>query len=750
MAVTRNNRTDCWPWRTLAALLVASAVAAPVRCLEIAVEAPVGDCTSAQVVAISSDERHEWRVAVPSTTTRELDPDHAWTISAGCPGTWAQAAHVDAHPENAEVRLRLVPAGRLVGRLEVAEGQSVGERIEIRLQPARPGAEVGWQSATVDCSLDADRFDCTVPAGEVDLRVAAEDFAPHYAWNTSIAAGESLDLGLVVLVEGASITGSVVIPRGETTSAAEVAVSPLVEGTVDDEDQRRLGLRRHAVATDETGRFQAKGLSAGSYELSVNLPGHSPTRISPIPLKRGEEWFVERPIALDPLITLQVYLDPPQDVDGRPWHVRLLGEPKVAAGATLRDEIAQGAATTAGHWSEENLPTGPYLLQVEDDGGSVWSQLPVDLTASSAPLFVELPAVTVEGEVLRGDEPVAAKLIFGTSSGRPSVSIESDEEGRFSGVLPHEGEWPLEIARVGKPPQALDPVDVERGAGGVAELTVRLPDTHLDGEVVDANGEPVANAVVLVLREDAKPSAPEREAGVERRRRREANLRSDHEGQFAIDGLLPAPLSVVAYDRTRTSRWHQVELSEGAPAAPIRLVLEARSEVTGVITTAEGPVAGATVIGFSRDSVAPLDLFAQAVSSADGRFSFEVTAGTRLLDLLVAAPGHDVTMRRVALGSQPLIIAVSRSEGRLLLQDLGPGTTLLHSGAEVPIETLASLLVPLGRLDFAEDGLWIAGVEPGGYALCTRQAAGCDSGNLIPGAELTLKAHRSTTSETTP
>lgn len=752
-----DHLTDRLVWRLTAAVLAAVAVAAPARCLEleIAVEAITGNCPSAEMVATSSAGRNDWQMPVPSSAMVDLDPNHAWTISARCPGLWAQHLHIEAHSATEEVQLRLVPAGTLKGRIEVAEGLAPSDRIELLLQPAKPGAEVGWDSARIGCSLDADLFNCDVPAGEVDLRLGAEGFAPHYAWQVRLAAGETLDLGTVKLIEGASVAGSVVLPRERDEAAAstvaEIVVAPLVEGALDAEEQRRLQLRQQRARTDESGRFQVTGLSAGTYELSVRLAGHSPASISPVALSSGEEWFLERPIALDPLVTLDVYLDPPQDVEGRPWRLRLLGEPRGTAGATLREEIAEGAATTAGHWSAEGLATGPYLLQVEDAEGSNWSSLPVDATASLAPIFVELPAVTVEGRVLRGDEPVAAELIFGTTSGSPSVRLESDDEGNFRGVLPHEGEWPLEISVSGRPPQALDPVEVERGTGGVAELTLRLPDTRLAGEVVNATGEPVAGAHVLVVRETARALAAEREVGAEQRRRREAALRTDEDGHFSTEGLLPASLSVVAYDRTRTSRWHQVELAEDSPSTPLRMVLEERLEVIGQVTTPDGPAVGATVVGFSRDRVAPLDLFAQAVTTADGRFSFEVASDTRLLDLFVAAPGYDVLLRRVTLGSRPIAVAMGKSGGRLLLTDLHPGTTLLHAGAELPLETLASLLMPLGRLDFAEDGLWITGIEPGGYSLCwQRGGVGCDSGNLTSGTELTLQANPSDEPEATP
>lgn len=768
VAVSRIRRTDRSDWRVVVVgLLAVLAAGVPAESLEIALEDHSGDCRSARLVAVPTAPGEEpsvaavnaveWEVDVPGHLVVDLDTASGWTISVECPGTWAQEVRLEPRPEESAIRFALLPAGRLGGRLEPATHlPEAGVAIELRLQPVRSEDGAGWRSARLACALDRDRFDCAVPAGELDVRLAAEGFAPHYAWGLRIPAGETLDLGGLELIEGASVAGWVTASGPRDRGAGEVsilvAVEPLVQGVAAGGERRRLELRGDRTTADERGFFQLTGLAPGTYQLAASLPGHSPATISPIALGRGEEQVIERPLALDPLVTLEAFLDPVHDVAGLPWRIRLLRQEGGDAGATVSKEVASRQATSAGYWSVEDLAAGPYLLRVEDAAGSIWSEIPLEVTPGLVPLAIELAAVAVEGEVLLGEEPVAAEVVFGTTTRTPSVRMKSDEEGRFEGVLPHEGEWPLEIALSGRPPQALDPVEVSRGAGGVAQVILRLPGTRLAGEVVGEGGEPAAGVSVLVLREAAKASAAEREVGVEHRKRREASATTDRDGRFEIDGLLPARLHVSAHDATRASEWLRVELAEETPTDSVRLVLRERTKVTGVVVSSDGPVPGAAIVGFSRGRAAPLDPFAQARSGPDGRFTVEVTAGTELLDLLVVPPGHDVVLRRISLSSRPLAIEVARTDGRLVLQMFGPGTTVFHAGAELPLDALASLLFPLGRIELDGRGeLAIAGLEPGTYAACPEdRSAGCASGHLAHGAELVLRGPDAAPKEGTP
>lgn len=698
----------------------------------------------------------EWSVPAPGRITVDLSADSAWSLSVTCPRMWAPEVRLEPGTDEEVVHFSLLATGEIAGRL-VSAGRELnaGGALEVRLQ-ASGKDDLTWRSADVLCPLTDGEFRCEIPAVGLDARFTLEGYAPHYTWGLRIPAGETVDLGDFEQVEGASVTGTVIDPRGrgpavDPESEIELLVEQLVEEMPAEPERERLQLRAARATADERGFFQVIGLAPGRYELTALLANHSPAHVSPIVLDVGEEHLIERPISLQPLVTLEVFVDPSHDVAGQPWQLRVLGNERPNAGGTLRDEIAKGSATLAGYWSHDGFATGNYLVRVEDAAGSIWSDTRVELIPGLGPLTIQLPAVAVEGEVWLRDAPVAAEIYFGTSTGIPSVRIESDDEGKFSGVLPREGEWPLEIRLAGRPPQALDPVEVRREAGGVAELSLRLPDTRLTGEVVDGDGEPAAGVHVFVIREQAKASALEREVGIEHRRRREISVTSDRDGQFEIDALQPGQLAVFAHDSTRTSEWLEVELGEGSPTPPLRLVVRERAQVTGRVLSTQGPIAGAVVIGFSRGRLAPIDPFAQGVTGADGRFTFEVTRGTDVVDLFVTSPDHDVLMRRVSLSAQPLEITVTRNGGRLLLESPQQGATLFHSGAELPLDNLLSLLFPLGRIAIDSGVVSIDGFESGAYVLCPLHGVpACASGVLTTGAELHLQARGIDRKETDP
>jgi hypothetical protein len=350
-----------------------------------------------------------------------------------------------------------------------------------------------------------------------------------------------------------------------------------------------------------------------------------------------------------------------------------------------------------------------------------------------------------------GNEPVAAEVVFGTTTGAPRVNLRSDEEGLFFGVLPREGEWPVEVILPGGAPQAIDPVAVRRGPGGVARVALRVPDTRLLGEVVGDDGVPVAGAIVLVVRLDAPASEVERRAGVDQRRRRETNLRTDREGAFEIRGLLPGTVRVHAHDAGRSSDWREVALAEDEPTEPVRLVLRLRQRVVGIVVSPDGPVPGAAVMGYSRGREAPVEPFAQAVTGADGRFSLEVDAQTPLLDLLVVPPVHDVVLTRFSPGAEPVVVAVERSGASLILEGFGPDAVLVGGGAELPLGVLVSALFRFGRVAIDSQALQIEGMPPGVYAACSgRQVPTCASGLLGLAGSLVLRSREEATAGEAP
>lgn len=745
MALVRSPTTR--PRKPLASWLAAAAAwtavtTAPANAVEIVVEAVDGSCATARVTATpmeaatsGNDRTLEWTAEVPGRLSVALDEERTWRLTATCPGAWAADEHLEPGASEAPLHFVLEPAGWLRARFATSAGRppDVG-RAQIRLDSPAPGGGEERRVVTFECPLDRGELHCVVPAGVADARLAIAGFAPTYAWDLRIPVGGTRDLEMLALTEGASLAGWVGATSNHGTQpiGPVVFLEPALHGPADAAEQRRLTALGDRTEADARGFFQLTGLAAGEYRLTASLPEHSSSTTTVV-LRAAEETVLEEPLQLTPRSALEVFVRPVVDADGRHWYLRLLA---TAGRSRVLQEIAAGPATSAGFWSARDLDGGTHTLRVEDADGSPWHELPVDLPADRQ-LEVELDAVAVEGDLRLGDEPLAAEIFFGTARRAPRVRLTSDEEGRFQGVLPAEGEWPLEIALPGRAPQAIDPVEVFRDADGIARVSLRVPDTVLAGQVVTESGEPAPGAIVLVVRQDARAPKSERDGRAERRLRREANLTADREGRFELRGLGGGELEITAYDDLRTAPWQEVDLDERDPEEPLRLTLRPRQVLSGIVLSPDGPVPGAAVVGFPVGR--GLDPFADAVTAADGSFRLEVTAGERTVDLLVSPPGYDVTVRRISPGPAPLVVEVTRSGSTLLLDGFRPPAMLSVGGAEVPLSSILSALFPLGRVDVADRRLAIRGAQPGSYAACSgADDLDCASGFLSAGGELVL------------
>ena len=90
---------------------------------------------------------------------------------------------------------------------------------------------------------------------------------------------------------------------------------------------------------------------------------------------------------------------------------------------------------------------------------------------------IRLPLVEVRGRVTLGDEPIAATFWFGGAYGERRIRFEPDAEGRFEGLLPEEGLWPVHLVSGAESLRLpLKPVEVKVSQGkSFAEVEIRVP-----------------------------------------------------------------------------------------------------------------------------------------------------------------------------------------------------------------------------------------------------------------------------------
>src|SRR6185295_9155050 len=135
-----------------------------------------------------------------------------------------------------------------------------------------------------------------------------------------------------------------------------------------------------------------------------------------------------------------------------------------------------------------------------------------------------------------------------------------------------------EMASAGLDRLALEPVTVRRLSGqSKARVEIHVPDTRLEGRVVDESGHGVAATLNLFVG------------------RRPSFARTESDGRFRIRGLPAGLVMVQAESEERTSEAQQVSLDEEHPVPEVTLVLRGRTVIRGIVRSARGPLPGAEI-----------------------------------------------------------------------------------------------------------------------------------------------------------
>jgi len=446
------------------------------------------------------------------------------------------------------------------------------------------------------------------------------------------------------------------------------------------------------------------------------------------------------------VLTLPLHLEidvaPALDPWGKPWRVVLMRrEPSLAK---LQD--VGGGTTVDGRFMRRELNPGSYLLDVRDSEGASFLSEEVDLLSDTT-LVRELSLVWVEGVVAQGDRPLATRLRFYTRSRSTPIRMDSDEKGLFSGILPREGSWRVDLPDLRR---TLHNVRVERAKGArSAKLDLSIPDYRLAGEVVDETSKPFAGATVTAgpLAEDIEQSA-----------------QSDEEGAFLIDAVSATPHLLLAEaetgGRVLSSDPIIVTPTKDRSNRALRLVLREKKRLEGVVSSLSGPVPGARVEATQKGQ---LNLSTSEVSTDQaGRFHLDVPASATELQLLVRPPGFTLrTLTLTAPFPEPVAITVDDSGGTIIFRtpamdlsdSLAPHPLAVIDGQPLSLSSLLGwaraagqgkqdkLLYTIPRMEAGEYSACMVGFsEESRVVLGLAQLTGeiCSHGTLAPHGELVL------------
>jgi hypothetical protein len=113
-----------------------------------------------------------------------------------------------------------------------------------------------------------------------------------------------------------------------------------------------------------------------------------------------------------------------------------------------------------------------------------------------------------------------------------------------------------------------------------AEVAIHVPDTRLTGDVVDSKGNPAPGANLFLI---AKEPSTET---------------TDEHGKFELRGIEPGTFGIEAELGDESSGPLKVSVLEGSDTPSVHLVLHKPVVLKGTVSSAGGPVPGASLLGF--------------------------------------------------------------------------------------------------------------------------------------------------------
>lgn len=516
-----------------------------------------------------------------------------------------------------------------------------------------PGARV---RSRADGTFAASRL---APGENRRLTVNHPDFEKGTLGGISLVSGETRAGALVRLRRGLLVTGTVKDPEGNAIAGVEVSL--MSSGVVRSARGGRMTRMSFggfselpSARSGADGRFELKGVPAGTWALTAKSPGRATETVDPLKLVRDTR---PEPVALvlapGAAISGAVVRRTGEGAGGHSVMVRPSGRP-MAGGIRVDMMNATGSDGTffidglkAGETYDLQLfgglnvigpgPTKKGIVAPSMDikwviegagrieGTAVDARTGQPLTSFEVSFHPDRPGFG-GGGVMRVGRRAGSRAFGGAGE---SILVEASD-GRFALEDVPAGRWQVVVTAKGYQAGRAGGVVVEE-ATTTDGVEIRVPGgTVLRGRVADARtnrGVPEADVSVSA---DASPSflgfGPL------------SGLVTDVDGRFEVEGLAPGKVSVAVSHPDYTGRTETVELKEGGGSVEVALsrggslggvvVSETRQPVTGAEVSLDG--SGGAGRGFGGES---------AATDASGRFRFDHLSAGRYT-LHASVPGQ--------------------------------------------------------------------------------------------------------------
>lgn len=629
-------------------------------------------------------------------------------------------------PRGACVRLRLVdPEGRPVA------GVSTGVHVDVPSDPVidrNRALDPSWMRDVRSWLVSRDSaVDGVVSLVGLEAGEAIVEIRPRGDWQeiripgVQLEAGQSVDLGDVVLDPGDVIEGVLLGPGG--TPVPRTWVTAVAETPSVGERRGATELTGKSWAQAESGadgRFRFGGLGPGEYSLHAAGRGMRSARLFGVPSGSRDVTLQLESSALvlvtlldartdEPILGARVTGSVPKEFHHLPrwdWVLEETDEP-----ARPGEYRLSGAGEEGGVVRVEADEYGSAAVEVPPLGSGVVHA--ITLRLGRAQRFrgrvVDFADRPVEGAVLQ------AAARSGPAEGTPTLVARSGADGGFdlTGLL--NGVWVFwayadEHLQTGSEEITVTDEDLD----GVLVRLAR--GARVEGRVLNGRGEQVSGANVLAWPIESRPPlVPAAARGpltiVSGFRETRAATSSKLDGAFELSGLgpglyllaasgLPAPalqqqltaLASAAEDPAATlpDGVLRVSLAIGERASR-NLIATLPASVSGRVTIAGVPPEEALAMAVLGDG-GSWTVLAEASCDAEGRFAF------------AGLPAREVVIAAVSQGAAvPTFERVALREGQHSVVDLTHGGRSVH-GRTIDVDTKEALGgVPVGLLAEAPD-----------------------------------------------
>ena len=337
-------------------------------------------------------------------------------------------------------------------------------------------------SATADANGN---YDLTgLPAGIYDLVVTASGYAQAEVLGVDVSQSNVSET--VNLAVQSSISGVVSLSSGGPAEST-LDVTASIFGSTD--------ANQTFTNSSTSTSFTLDGLSAGTYDVTLGLPGYISQTISSVVVGAGES-----------LDLGTITLAPASEIDGTVTSTDPNNPAAEMLVQALQGGTVVGSAVTdsSGNFQIINLSPGTYTLAAPS--GAVVTAPTVTLalgqTVTGQSILVQ-PGGTIAGAVTSpGNLPLAGMSVFLAGPGGLSETSTTDSSGdyQFAGLIT--GSYEVYLLIAGRQTSQAVSVSSVDGSAITADLQLAYAAT-ITGTLVDGSGNPIPDGIVTLYQSGA-------------------------------------------------------------------------------------------------------------------------------------------------------------------------------------------------------------------------------------------------------